>query len=129
VKCCILKVQIDGSYKDSNIHTIKIRRYDMGSPEDFLKWWITLNEQIKNNGFAGNYDMVMNVAQAMLAGRSLDAFVTEIRAQEVKNKTRLAKKATELTPQQLYDCAIFELLTHAFDTHSGCRDAFEWQHE
>jgi hypothetical protein len=79
----------------------------MGSPEDFLKWSTKLNEQIKKNGFAGNYEMVMNLAQAMLPGRSLDAFVEEIRAQEVKNKTSLANNTTELTPQQIYDYAIF----------------------
>jgi hypothetical protein len=65
-----------------------------------------LNEQIKNNGFAGNYEMVMNLAQAMLTGRILDAFVKERRAQEVKNKTRVAKVTTELTTQQIYDYAI-----------------------
>jgi hypothetical protein len=53
----------------------------MDLPEDFLKWRTTLNEQIKNNGFAGHCDMVMNLAQAMLAGRILDAFVNEQRAQ------------------------------------------------
>jgi hypothetical protein len=92
-------------------------------------WRITLNEQIKNNGFTGNYEMVMNLAQAMLAGRSLDAFVKEIRAKEVKNKTRLAKNTTELTPQQIYDYAIFELVMRAFDTQSGWRGAFERQRE
>jgi hypothetical protein len=65
-----------------------------------------LNEQIKKNGFAGNHEMVMNLAQAMLSGRSLDAVVKERRAQEVKNKTRLAKEKTELTSQQIYDYAI-----------------------
>jgi hypothetical protein len=59
----------------------------MGTPEDFLKWWTTLNERIKNNGFSGNYKMVMNLVHAMLGARSLDAFVKEISAQEVKNKT------------------------------------------
>jgi hypothetical protein len=57
-------------------------------------------------GYRGNYDMVMNLAQAMLAGRSLDAFLNERRAQETK-KTRKAKEQTEYTPQQIYYCAIF----------------------
>jgi hypothetical protein len=29
---------------------------------------------MKNNGYTGSYDMIMNLAQAMLAGRSLEAF-------------------------------------------------------
>jgi hypothetical protein len=56
--------------------------------------------------------MVMNLTQAMLAGRSLDAFVKEIMAQEVKNKTSLAKNTTELMVQHIYDYAIFELVIH-----------------
>jgi hypothetical protein len=51
--------------------------------------------------------MVVNLAQAMLAGRSLEAFLNERRAQEAKNKTCKAKEQTEYTPQQIYDCAIF----------------------
>jgi hypothetical protein len=52
-----------------------------------LRWGLVLNEQIKNHGYSGNYDMVVNLAQAMLAGRSLEAFLNEWRAQETKNKT------------------------------------------
>jgi hypothetical protein len=73
--------------------------------------------------------MVMNLAQAMLAGSSLDAFVKKRRAQEVKNKTRLVKVTTELMAQQIYDYAIFELAIRALDTQSGWRDAFERQRE
>jgi hypothetical protein len=43
--------------------------------------------------------MVMNLAQAMLAGRGLEAFFSEWRAQDAKNKTRKAKEQTEYTPQ------------------------------
>jgi hypothetical protein len=39
-----------------------------------LKWRLILNEQTKNKGYTGKYDMIMNLAQAMLAGRSLEAF-------------------------------------------------------
>jgi hypothetical protein len=46
-----------------------------------------LNEQTKTNGFAGKHDMIMNLAQAMLAGRSLEVFLTEIRAQESKTRS------------------------------------------
>jgi hypothetical protein len=54
---------------------------------------------MKNHGYSGNYDKVMNLAQAMLAGRSLEAFLNERRAQETKNKTRKSKEQTENTPQ------------------------------
>jgi hypothetical protein len=101
----------------------------MGTPEDFLKWRTKLNEKIKNNEFAVNYEMVMHLTQAMLGGRSLDAFLKERRAQEVKNKTRLAKGTTELTAQQIYDYAIFELKIRAVVTQSGWRDAFERHRE
>jgi hypothetical protein len=88
-----------------------------------------LNEQIKNHGHNANYDMVMNLAQAMLAGRSLEAFLNERRAQEAKNKTRKAKDQAMYTPQQIYDCAIFELAIRAFDIKSGWGDAYERQRE
>jgi hypothetical protein len=88
-----------------------------------------LKEQMKNHGYSTNYDMVMNLAQSMLAGRSLEAFLNEWRAQETKNKTRKAKEQMEYTSQQVYDCAIFELAIRAFDIQSGWRDAYESQHE
>jgi hypothetical protein len=53
---------------------------------------------MKNNGYS-SYDMVMNLAQAMLAGRSLEAFLIERHAQEAKHKTRKAKEQTMHTPQ------------------------------
>jgi hypothetical protein len=46
---------------------------------------------MNNHGYSGNYEMVMNLAQAMLAGRGWDAFLSERPAQEVKNKTCKAK--------------------------------------
>jgi hypothetical protein len=55
--------------------------------------------------------------------------VKERRAQEVKNKTRLAKGKTKLTAQQINDYAIFELAIRAFGTQSGWRDAFDHQRE
>jgi hypothetical protein len=73
--------------------------------------------------------MVMNLAEAVLVGRGLEAFLSEWWAQDIKNKTRKAKEQTEYTPQQIYDCAIFELAIHAFDMQSGWRDAFERQRE
>jgi hypothetical protein len=73
--------------------------------------------------------MAMNLAQAILAGRGLEALLSERGAQYIKNKTRKAKEQTEYTPQQIYDCAIFELEIRAFDIQSGWRDAFERQRE
>jgi hypothetical protein len=102
---------------------------DSGTPEEFLRWRLILNEHMKHHGYIGNYDMVMNLAQAMLVGRSLEAFLNERRAQETKNKTRKAKEQTEYTPQQVYDCAIFELAIRAFVIQSGWRDAYDRQHE
>jgi hypothetical protein len=129
VKFCILRVPIYASDKDSKTYSAKIRQYDMGSTEDFLIWRKTLNTQIKNNGFAGNYEMVVNLAQVMLVGSSLDDFVKERRAQEKKNLTLLAKTTMELTPQHIYDYAIFKFAICSFDTQSGWRDALERQRE
>jgi hypothetical protein len=39
-----LKVPIDAADKNSKTCTIKIRKYDIGSPEDFSKLRTTLNE-------------------------------------------------------------------------------------
>jgi hypothetical protein len=88
-----------------------------------------LNEQVKNNGYGENYDNVMNLAQAMLAGRSLGAFLNDKRSQEGKNRIRKAKTQTEHSPSQICDFAIFELAIRAFDIQSGWRDAYERQRE
>jgi hypothetical protein len=86
---------MDHEDKDSNTYVVKINKYDTGTPEEFLRWRLTLNEQIKNHLYSGNYGMVMNLAQAMLAGRGLEAFLNERRAQDIKNKTRKEKEQTE----------------------------------
>jgi hypothetical protein len=70
--------------------------------------------------------MIMNSVQAR---SSLEAFLNERRAQEAKKKTRKAKEQAMYTPQQIYDCAIFELAIRAFDVQSGWRDAYERQRE
>jgi hypothetical protein len=49
-KFCSLKVPIDPTDKDSNTYVVKIHKYDTGTPEEFLKWRMTLMEQIKANG-------------------------------------------------------------------------------
>jgi hypothetical protein len=101
-KFCSLKVPIDHEDKESKTYVVKIKTYDSGTPEGFLKWRLILNEQVKNNGYTGNYDMIMNLAQAMLAGYSLEAFLNEKRSQEAKNRTRKASTQTEHTPNQIY---------------------------
>jgi hypothetical protein len=70
-KFCSLKVPMDHEDKESKTYVVKVKKYDTGTPEEFLRWRLVLNEQMKNHGYSENYDMVMNLAQAILAGRSL----------------------------------------------------------
>jgi hypothetical protein len=128
-KFCSLKAPMDHEDKESKTYVVKVKKYDSGTTEEFLKWRLIFNEQIKTSGFAGKHDMIMNLAQEMLAGRSLEAFLTERRTQESKNKIRKAKLQTEHTPNHIYDYAIFELTIRAFDIQSGWRDAYERQRE
>jgi hypothetical protein len=88
-----------------------------------------LAEQVKNNGYTDSPDNIMNLAQEMLAVRSLEAILNEKRSQEAKNKVRKFKTLVEHTPKQIYDFAIFELSIRAFDIQSGWRDAYERQIE
>jgi hypothetical protein len=98
---------------------VKVKRYDSGPPEEFMKWRQILAEQVKNNGYGENAENSMNLAQAMLAGRSLEAFINEKRSREAKNRLRKSKTIAEHTPKQIYDFAIFELSIRAFDIQSG----------
>jgi hypothetical protein len=107
-KCCSLEVPIDPVDKDSKTYIVNIHKYDTVTPEEFLKWWMTLIEQIKANGYEGKYYMVMILAQAMLHGRGLDSFVNERISQMAKNKIRAAKHQNEVNEQQIHDYAIFE---------------------
>jgi hypothetical protein len=120
---------MDHEDKESRTYVVKVNKYDSGTPEEFLKWRLILNEQMKNNGYTASYDMVMNLAQAMLAGCSLEAFLSEQRSHEAKNRIRKAKDQTMHTPNQINDCTIFELAICAFDIQSGWRDAYERQIE
>jgi hypothetical protein len=120
---------MDHEDKDSKTYVVKIKKYDSGTPEEFLKWRLILNEQTQNNRYTGKYDMIMNLAQAMLAGRSLEAFLKERRSQEAKNGIHKAKDQTLHTPNQIYDNAIFDLAIRAFEIQSGWRDAYERQRE
>jgi hypothetical protein len=108
---------------------VKVKRYDSGPPEEFLKWRLILAEQVKNNGCGDNADNSMNLAQAMLAGQSLEAFLDKKRSQEAKNRIRKSKTIAEHTPKQIYDFAIFELSIRAFDIQSGWWDAYERHRE
>jgi hypothetical protein len=126
---CSLKVPIDHTDKESKTYTVKVNRYDSGSPEEFLKWCLILADQIKNNGYGDNADNGMNLAQAMLVGRSLEAFLNEKRSQEAKNRLRKSKTIAEHTPKQIYDFALFELSIRAFDIQSGWCDVYERQIE
>jgi hypothetical protein len=124
-----LKVPIHHEDKESKTYTVKVNRYDSGSPEEFLKWRLILAEQVKNNGYTDSPDNIMNLAQAMLVGRSLEAFLNEKRSQEAKNKARKFKTLVEHTPKQMYDFSILELSIRAFAIQSGWRDANGRQRE
>jgi hypothetical protein len=49
-KFCSLKVPMDHEYKDSKTYVVKIKKYDTGTPEEFLIWRFVLNEQMKTHG-------------------------------------------------------------------------------
>jgi hypothetical protein len=103
----------DHEDKESKTYMVKVKKYDFGPPEEFLKWCLTLNEKVKNTGYGESYYNVMNLAQAVLEGRSLEAFLNEKRSQESKKRIRKTKTQTEHTPTQIYDFAIFELAIRA----------------
>jgi hypothetical protein len=126
---CWLKVPIDHTDKESKTYTVKVKRYDSGPPEEFLKWRLILSEQVKNNGYGDNADNSMHLAQAMLTGSSLEAFLNEKRSQEANNRVRKSNTVAEHTPNKIYDFAIFELSIRAFDIQSGWRDAYVRQRE
>jgi hypothetical protein len=84
-----LKVPMAHEYGDSKMHLVKIKKYHTGAPEEFLRCGLTLNKQMKNHGYSGNYEMVMNLAQAMLAGHGLEAFL--VHGGPKKSKTRCAR--------------------------------------
>jgi hypothetical protein len=112
-----LKVPIDHEDKEPKTYTVKVKRCDSGSPKEFLKWSLILEEQVKNNGYTDNPHNIMNLA--ILAGRSLEAFLNEKRSQESNSRVRKSKIIAEHTPKQIYDFAIFELSIRAFDTQNG----------
>jgi hypothetical protein len=42
-KFCSLKVPIDHEDKESKTYMVKFKKYDSGTPEELLKWRLTLN--------------------------------------------------------------------------------------
>jgi hypothetical protein len=122
-----LKVPIDHGDKGYKTYTVKVKRYDLGITEEFMKWRLTMAEQVKKNGYGDNLDNIINLAQAMLVGRSLEAFFNEKPLQEAKNKFRNIKTLMEHTPKQICDCTISELSMRASDIQSGWREAYERQ--
>jgi hypothetical protein len=42
---------MDHQDKDYKTYIVKVKKYDSGTPEEFLKWRLILNEQTKNNGY------------------------------------------------------------------------------
>jgi hypothetical protein len=90
------------------------------SPEEFLKWRLILAEQVKKNGYGDNADSSMNLAQTMLEGRRLEAFLTDKRSQEAKNRVRKSKKRLLNIPPSksmilLYSNSQIERLTSKVD--------------
>jgi hypothetical protein len=55
-----LKVSMDHEDKDSKACVVEIKESDTGTLEEFLRWRLNLNEQMKNHGDSGIYKMVMN---------------------------------------------------------------------
>jgi tRNA U38,U39,U40 pseudouridine synthase TruA len=96
-----MKVPIDHEDKESKTYTVKVKIYDYGSPEEFLKWRLILEEQVENNAYGDNPDNIMNLAQEMLGGRSLEAFLNEKCSQDAKNRVRKSKTIAEQTPTQI----------------------------
>jgi hypothetical protein len=118
-KFCSLKVPMDHEDKESKTYMVKVKKYDSGTPEEFLKWRLALNEQVKNNGYDANYDNIMNLAQAMLEGRSLEAFLNEKRSQEGRIESARPRLKRSIPPVKFMTLPFlnwqFVLLTSRLD--------------
>jgi hypothetical protein len=84
---------------------------------------------MKNNGYTASYDMVMNLAQSMFVGRSLEAFWSERCSQEEKNRNRKAKEQTMHTPQKIMIGQFLNWQFVLLTSKKGWRDAYERQRE
>jgi hypothetical protein len=49
-----LKVPMDHEEKESKTYLVKIKKYNTETPEEFLRWRLTLNEQMKTHRYIGN---------------------------------------------------------------------------
>jgi hypothetical protein len=49
-----LRFPIDHEDKDSKTSAVKVNKYDTGTPEEFMRWRLVLNEPMKNHGYSGN---------------------------------------------------------------------------
>jgi hypothetical protein len=49
-KFCSSKVPMDHEDKESKTYVVKVKKYDSGMPEEFLRWRLVLNGQMKNHG-------------------------------------------------------------------------------
>jgi hypothetical protein len=109
---------MDHTDKESKTYVVKVKKYDSGTPEEFLKWRLILNEQMKDHGYS-SYDMVMNLAQEMLVGRSSEAFLNERRAQEAKKRRARPRNRQCIPPNKCMIAQFFNgqsvLLTSKVD--------------
>jgi hypothetical protein len=62
-----LKVPIYHENKESITYVVKVKKYDTGAPEEFLRRLFVFNEQLNNRGYSGTYYMALNLTQAMVA--------------------------------------------------------------
>jgi hypothetical protein len=53
-KFCSLKVRMDHEDKESKTYVVKVKKYDSGTPEEFFKWRLILNEQTKTMDSPGS---------------------------------------------------------------------------
>jgi hypothetical protein len=87
-KFCSLKVPMDHEDKDSKTYVVKVKKYDSGMPEEFLRWSLILNEQMKKTCIQRKLWHGREFSPSNVGGRSLEAFLNEWRAQERK-KTQI----------------------------------------
>jgi hypothetical protein len=45
---------MDHEDKETKTYVVKVKKYDSVTPEEFLRWRLVLNEQMRNNGYSAN---------------------------------------------------------------------------
>jgi hypothetical protein len=73
---------------------VKIKKYDTGTPEEFLRWGLVLNEQVKNHGYSENYEMVMKFVPSNVGGTQLRSIFELMMGARYKNNICKAKEQT-----------------------------------